>query len=241
MSGVGENESIKLPGSADDRPSALAHINFNRIATELETLPLAERFTRIVEDGIWGADTSASGLGSELAATRAILSELPLLAVRLGITSVLDAPCGDAGWISTLDWPVAYHGIDIVESQIASNHQRYRHLPNMQFSVANITQDVLPIADAILCRDCLVHLSIHNIERAITQFKGSGATWLLITNFSQLSMNLDCIDGDWRPLNFQVAPFHWPSPIHEIDEECLENGGAWRDKTIAVWSLADIP
>jgi Methyltransferase domain len=241
VSGAKSKKPINLPSSADDRPSALAHINFNRIATKLEMLPLAERFTRIVEDGIWGAGTSASGLGSELTSTRAIQSELPLLAARLGIRSVLDAPCGDAGWISTIDWPVTYHGVDIVKSQIARNHRRYRHSRKMHFSVADITQDVLPKADAILCRDCLVHLSFPNIERAMAKFKGSGATWLLTTSFSQLSINQDCVDGDWRPLNFQVAPFHWPRPIHEIEEKCLENNGAWRDKTIAVWLLANIP
>ena len=35
------------------------------------------------------------------------------------------------------------------------------------YHLADITADALPQCDAILCRDCLVHLSFANIERAV--------------------------------------------------------------------------
>ena len=40
-----------------------------------------------------------------------------------------------------------------------------------QLLLADITRDPLPRADAILCRDCLVHLSFANIAAAVDQFQ----------------------------------------------------------------------
>ncbi len=47
--------------------------------------------------------TPLSGLGSEIDATAVLRAELPPLLARLGVTSLLDAPCGDAGWINRAD------------------------------------------------------------------------------------------------------------------------------------------
>jgi hypothetical protein len=99
----------------------------------------------------------------------------------------------------------------------------------------------LPRCDAILCRDCLVHLSFANIERATANFRRSGATWLIATTFPQWQNNLDCEDGDWRALNFERAPFSWGAPVELLNENCTEAGGGWRDKSLGVWRLSEIP
>jgi len=99
----------------------------------------------------------------------------------------------------------------------------------------------LPCADAILCRDCLVHLSFANIAKAVANFRTSGATWLPTTYFTGWDANVDCADGDWRALNLTRAPFGWPAPVEMIDEGCIEGDGAWADKVIGVWRLADLP
>lgn len=37
------------------------------------------------------------------------------------------------------------------------------------------------------------------------------------------------------------APFNWPSPRALINERCEEGGGGWRDKSVALWRLDELP
>jgi SAM-dependent methyltransferase len=228
--------------AASHRPSVLAHQRFVADRESFAGLNLAQRFQRIHDTNLWGAPESTSGLGSELDATAVLRSELPRLFKQLGVTSVLDAPCGDAGWINRADLGVGYVGIDIVPALVESLQARAAAGDiNGQYHLADITGDVLPRCDAILCRDCLVHLSFANIERAVANFRRSGAAWLIATTFPEWQTNADCEDGDWRALNFEHAPFHWAPPIALLNEDCLEAGGGWRDKSLGVWRLADLP
>jgi hypothetical protein len=85
-----------------------------------------------------------------------------------------------------------------------------------------------------------VHLSFANIARAVANFARSGAVWLIATTFPDWQDNVDCEDGDWRALNFERAPFHWGPPVELLNENCLEAGGGWRDKSLGAWRLAAI-
>jgi SAM-dependent methyltransferase len=229
-----------LPDDSD-RPPVLAHQRFVEDSKSFADLNLAQRFARIHDTNLWGAAASASGLGSELDATAVLRTELPLLFERLAVTSLLDAPCGDAGWISHADLGVRYVGVDIVASLIESLRARAAagELKG-EYHLADITRDPLPRCDAILCRDCLVHLSFANIERTVANFAASGATWLIATTFPQWQGNADCEDGDWRALNLERPPFNWGPPLELLNENCLEAGGGWRDKSLGVWRLAEL-
>ena len=225
-----------------DRPPVLAHQRFVADKESFVNLNLAQRFRRIHDTNLWGAPESASGLGSELDATAVLRVELPRLFRKLGVTSLLDAPCGDAGWISRTDLGVHYVGVDIVPSLIESLQARAAAGDiKGEYHLADITADTLPRCDAILCRDCLVHLSFANIERAVANFRASGAVWLIATTFPEWQTNADCEDGDWRALNFERAPFNWGPPVELLNENCLEAGGGWRDKSLGVWQLAALP
>jgi hypothetical protein len=93
---------------------------------------------------------------------------LPNLLQRLGLRSLLDAPCGDAGWINDCIQDVDYTGVDVASLLIVENTLRAeRGEIAGRFLTADITHDSLPGADLILCRDCLVHLSFENIHRAV--------------------------------------------------------------------------
>lgn len=225
-----------------NRPPVLAHERFVADRDNFVGLDLAAQFERIEKTNLWGAVTSVSGLGSEDPATAAIREMLPALLRRLGVRLLLDAPCGDAGWIGRMALDVDYAGLDIVPSLIEANRERVaRGELVVRFRITDITRDALPSADLILCRDCLVHLSFDNIARAVTNFRASGARFLLVTTFPEWNGNRDCEDGDWRALNMTKAPFNWPSPRELINERCEEGGGGWRDKSLGLWRLDELP
>ncbi|MCS3729730.1 class I SAM-dependent methyltransferase [Bradyrhizobium betae] len=214
------------------RPPVLAHDRFVADRENFTGLDLAARFERIEQTNLWGAASSVSGLGSEDPATAAIREALPALLRDLGARSLLDAPCGDAGWIGGARFDVDYTGVDIVPTLIETNRRRVVDgALSGRFLVADITRDALPRADVVLCRDCLVHLSFDNIARAVARFADSGARFLLVTTFPEWDANRDCEDGDWRALNMERAPFNWPAPRALINERCEEGGGGWRDKS----------
>jgi hypothetical protein len=227
--------------SDSNRPAVLAHQRFVEDRESFADMNLAQRFRRIHDTNLWGAAASPSGLGSEIDATAVLRAELPWLFERLGVTSLLDAPCGDAGWINTADLRVRTVGVDIVPALIGRLQARAAAGDiRGEYHLADITRDALPRCDAILCRDCLVHLSFANIERAVANFRASGAKWLIVTTFPEWQANADCEDGDWRALNFERAPFGWGPPVELLNENCLEAGGGWRDKSLGVWRLAEI-
>src|SRR5437868_5967469 len=99
-----------------DRPPVLAHQRFVKDQTSFADLDLAQRFRRIHDTNLWGAAASTSGLGSELDATAVLRAELPRLLARLGASSLLDASCGDAGWINAANLNLRIVGVDIVPS-----------------------------------------------------------------------------------------------------------------------------
>ena len=223
------------------RPPVLAHWRFLEDKESFAGLNLAERFQRIHDTGLWGAEASTSGLGSEMDATTVLRAELPRLLKKLGVASLLDAPCGDAGWINQAGLCVRYAGVDIVPLLIERLQARAAAGEiKGEYHLADITTDSLPRCDAVLCRDCLVHLSFANIERAVANFRASGAIWLIATTFPEWQVNGDCEDGDWRALNFERGPFDWGAPVERVNENCSEAGGGWRDKSLGVWRLAEI-
>jgi hypothetical protein len=224
------------------RTPVLAHERFVADRANFQGLELAARFERIARTNLWGAETTKSGRGSESEATTAISAELTRLLARLEVRSLLDAPCGEIGWIVNCVGDVDYTGVDIVPALTAANIARAKRNNFVgRFVTADITRDALPRADLILCRDCLVHLSFENIHRAVTRLKASGSNWLLTTTFPLCEANSDCEDGDWRPLNMEIIPFCWPATPKLINEGCKEGDGGWCDKSLGLWSLADVP
>lgn len=183
---------------------------------------------------------SLSGPGSCLAQTRELRERLPLLVESLGITSLVDAPCGDFNWMQHVALgPVDYTGVDVLGEIIADN--QWRHASSRRrFIRANVVTDPLPRADAVLCRDLLVHLSYDDIKRTIRNFRSSGATYLLMTTFTKPRPNQDTSGGEWRPLNFLAPPFEFPPPVRLVNEKCTEAGDAFDDKSLGVWQLADL-
>lgn len=219
------------------RPPVTAKVRFQQRAAELSTLPLERVFAEIQESNLWGAEESVSGLGSELDATAKLRAELPLLLRDLDANVMLDIPCGDFRWLSETELPVSrYIGGDIVEALVERNRAQY----GREFRHLDLCSGDLPKADVVFCRDCLVHLSFANIQRAIANLKRSGSTWLLTTTFLECEENIDIVNGDWRMLNFQLPPFQWEPPARVLVEGCTEAGGGYSDKALGLWRIGDL-
>ena len=187
-------------------------------------------FSDVYLNNSWGNQESVSGRGSSLARTSVIRNELPALLESVGAKSLLDASCGDFNWMQHVDLRgIEYLGADVVPELIARNRQRYAS-QGRNFVVLDITRDELPKADVILCRDCFIHLSFKHSRAAITNFKKSGATFLLATTHIAVEKNTDIASGGWRSVNLQLPPFNFPEPLQLIIEshELGKGLGMWR-------------
>jgi len=201
---------------------------------------IADVFARIYRENIWGSAESRSGPGSTKARAADFLDDVVALLRRRQVRSVVDAGCGDFSWAGVVaDVVDRYIGVEVVP-ELVERHQREQLRPGARFMCADFSSADLPEADLILSRDSLVHLSFADIDRALANFERSGATYLLTTTFIERDRNDDIVTGDWRPLNLQAAPFHWPEPIDLVDERCTHTGGIYRDKRIGLWPLAQL-
>ena len=223
------------------RPPIIAQTNFLANKSRLADLDLQSKFGEIYRRNIWGNPESASGLGSSVSATDAIREGLIDVCRDYSINMLLDAPCGDYGWMSSVKLPIQrYIGLDIVPELVGANRSRYES-DAVHFQTADLTRDPLPRVDLILCRDCLVHLSFDNILRVLRNMFQSGSQYLLTTTFPEHDQNGDIVDGDWRLLNLQKEPFSFPEPLRLIDERCTEADGAYDDKSLGLWRIDSIP
>jgi hypothetical protein len=206
-----------------------------------KTYSSTETFRTIFQSNHWGNPDSISGSGSSRRQTARIESELPSLVEEFKVRVLLDLPCGDYGWLRFVDLPILrYIGADIVPELVAANAAGFADAKH-EFRVLDLTCDLLPEADLVLSRDCLVHLSFEQIEKSLSNLKRSPITYLLTTSFPECRVNEDIVTGDWRPLNLQAEPFGFPEPLRLVNEGCTEGEGVHRDKSLALWRIRDLP
>lgn len=191
-------------------------------------------FERIYEKNLWGDPESASGGGSGTSATDTIRRELPAILQRHGIRSLLDAPCGDFHWMKHIAGELEhYHGVDIVRDLVERNTRLYG-TERIRFACADITSDRLPAADAVLCRDCFIHLPTRLIRAALANFRASGIRYLLLTTDRDVETYHDIPIGSFRRVNFTRPPFSFPEPL------CVVNESANGDRQLALWELSSV-
>lgn len=189
----------------------------------------------------WKGTESRSGPGSSLGSTAALRRQLPTVLKQLDIRSLLDAPCGDLNWMKELDPPLEqYIGVDVLPDLIADLSRRYAGR-RRRFQAADISSAVLPRADLILCRDCLVHLSFLDCRAVMANFRKSGAEYLLVTTFPAWPGNQDARTGGWRPLNLREDPFRFPEPIGLLHERDCNPAVPYSDKSLGLWRITSLP
>lgn len=204
----------------------------------LQAVSIIERFQAIYRNGVWlsgDPSGSLSGLGSSLAATEVIREKLPGLLISLGTRALLDVGCGDFLWMNEVDLPCDYIGVDIVPELISHNTERYAR-PGRSFRLIDATRCSLPLADTILCREMLFHLSFEDIGRVIVNVRRSGASFLVATNDERLLLNADILSGDYRQLNLKKAPFFFPEPLAAVPDNRVNP-----NRTLSVWDVSNLP
>lgn len=190
----------------------------------MHNFSLEERFTKIYEINYWGKWESKSGKGSTLSSTERLRKELPNLFKQFGIKTVFDGPCGDFNWmrhvISEAD--IFYIGGDIVEPMIASNQANYGN-HKISFIKLDLTKNVLPNADLMICRDCLFHLSFQDTLMLLQNFDNSNIPWLLTTTYKKTNefVNVDINTGHFRRIDLCSAPYHFPEEIYYKIEDYM--------------------
>lgn len=204
-----------------------------------------EIFVRIFDSNHWGDGDSKSGPGSNIRQTEVLRGILPPFLLRHGVKSILDIPCGDFFWMKEIKAELSasideYRGGDIVNVIIQKNNNLFGD-SKFSFHLLDITVSDLPKVDLIFCRDCLVHFSYEDIYKTLKNFKRSGAYFLLTTTFlNRERRNKNIRTGGWRPLNFRRFPFFFPEPVDVIVEQCTENNGIYRDKSLGLWKISNL-
>lgn len=189
-------------------------------------------FQKIYQMNYWENDESVSGHGSDLASTQTIRKILPDVFKKFHVKSVLDIPCGDFHWFKEMKLDIYYIGADIVPELIADNF-KYND-KNHLFMMLDITEEMLPRADLILCRDLLGHFSNHDVQLALRNIKRSGAKYLLATTFPTRENPGDIKTGEWRPINLGWV-WGLGNPELLINEQCGVPG--YEDKALGLWEL----
>jgi len=203
-------------------------------------LTTEETFKEIFQSNHWSNKESVSGSGSADQQTREISRQIPILVEELGIKTFLDVPCGDYNWFSKMELNLdAYIGGDIIADIIDKNNNQFGG-EHCTFIQIDLIKDTLPQADMVFCRDCLVHLSHHDIHKVINNLKQSTIAYFLTTTFSACDENKDIVTGDWRIINLEKAPFNFPKPLKLINEKCTEGEGTYVDKCLGLWKISEL-
>lgn len=159
-----------------------------------------------------GMPETTCGIGSTKLYTVGVRAWLPGALERLGVKTLLDAPCGDRNWIRTVRLPCAYVGVDIEPGNVeraGADEAKVRR--------ADIRKDRLPKCDAILSRDFFQHLSNADAVLALANMRKTGARWLIATCHGA-AVNEDVETGGFRAVNMALEPFSLGEPVDRVQD-----------------------
>lgn len=174
----------------------------------MDDLALIERtFSNIYLNNLW---KKGSGPGSAPKATQDYRNFLIDTIKKTESKIILDYGCGDWQFSKLINWNNIvdkYYGVDIVDSVILENKQKYSN-SNVTFETVN-DQWQWPIVDLIVCKDVLQHLP-NAFVADLLQKMSVCSKYLLVTNdvYDKLiETNTDCQIGKSRPLDFSYSPW----------------------------------
>jgi hypothetical protein len=184
-------------------------------------LTRAQIFEMVYERNLWGSQESLSGSGSQLASTLAVREGLPALLAKYQIRSIIDAPCGDFYWMKEIGIDRLldqYYGVDIVAPMISKLQETFGS-DKINFLSLDLVTQAPPRADLIFCRHLLIHLTLADCEAVLSNFRGSGSRYLLITTTPSVTTNEESYyTGTYRPVNLELPPFSLGEPIDALND-----------------------
>ncbi|MGZ2749545.1 class I SAM-dependent methyltransferase [Burkholderia stagnalis] len=205
-------------------------------------------FESVYKSNAWKSGESRSGKGSELWYTKRLIEELPGALRQLGVSRVLDVPCGDFNWMKEVDLAgVVYIGGDIVSDLVEENRAKFGS-KSRKFVVLDIVSDELPSADLVLVRDCFIHFSDELVFKSLKNIVRSDIRYLGLSTLSDrhypglantdLERTQDGVNFEYRPIKFEAAPYSFPPPVMEI-EDGVDGAAHWRP-TVGIWEMHTI-
>lgn len=189
-------------------------------------------FERIYRANAWNGVETRSGPGSGSAATRHLRVQLLELVAELGVSSVVDAACGEGYWQPELP---GYLGLDVAPEAI----ERARALhPEREYRVHDVRRGC-PAADLVICRDAIQHLSYRDGLAVLGAIRASGSRWLLASTYVG-GANHNVPSGGFYSPNLEAPPFDMP-PASRLyhDGYSYDSGLTLRDgtKMLGLWPL----
>ena len=182
-----------------------------------------EEMLKMCQKG-WRSDETPCGTGSERANADKAVDAIRNVVEEFDIRSIADAGAGDLNWIELYlhaqyvaeerkrrgGWTgpgVSYHAFDLVPR-------------NNWVTEFDITKEIIPgEPDLIICRHVLNHLSIQKAMYALSNFRQSGAQYLLMTTCGNQ-------EAYWKEYYFEpfaAAPLriyqdcqHWWLELHDL-------------------------
>ncbi len=182
--------------------------------------PTQKAMTQVYEMNLWGGTSGAyfSGDGSHnpeivvpyVTAVRAFLSQFQ------DKLNVCDLGCGDFNiGKQLLGYTQSYIGVDIVAGLIEHNQQKFNET-QLSFKCLDIAKDALPIADCMIVRQVLQHLSNTEVQSVLLKLKNY--KYIILTEHipaTTFIANKDIISGQGIRLKKQSglviteAPFYF--------------------------------
>lgn len=190
-----------------------------------------------------------NGPGSCMKYTEPLRKNLVDFFKKHNINSMLDAPCGDASWIMTINFPDGfdYVGADLHPDMIEWLNSRY----NKQFIPLDITEDALPSKDVMFVRDVLFHFSNHYKLKFFVNFLKNNFKYLLTSHHPRHTYNIDhgMVGNYFEPINWCIEPWNFMQPIDVIEDfdendewftSFRDNGRPLPYRVMALWSKDQI-
>jgi len=184
-----------------------------------------------------GHPETPCGRGSKLQSTVGVRRALPGILERYKVAVINDAGCGDCNWIRHVPLrDTNYRGYDVFlrEDEIGS----WSSVSYVSISELDVTTEVMPQCDLIICRDVFPHLPNKLIESTLELFRKSGPL-LLSTSFREVpnvGRHEDISTGvKFSPLDLCTEPFSLGVPLEVITEEDVAPG-----RFMGLWSLRSI-
>lgn len=165
-------------------------------------------FERIYDRGGWSG--LGSGPGSSARYNRPFLNCLSELTKKADIRSIVDYGCGDWTMFSEFQFRnIKYLGIDIVDSVIEANHNRYSRL-RVEFRSARPLADESCSADLFLMKDVMLHLPNAQCIEFLDFAKSHFRFGLFINDMRshEAEVNEEIGLGGYRPVDITKPPFN---------------------------------